>query len=72
MGRDGRQESGRVSLESREEEALYVVLKPGEARLPEPLRALLRRVEQALFDRLTIEELEGLPARYPGAADFRR
>jgi len=54
-----------VVLDAREQEALYVVLKPREGRLPSPLRAVLRRVEQALFDRLTIEELEGLAARYP-------
>jgi len=54
-----------VLLDAREEEALYVVLKPREGRLPGPLGALLRRVEQALFARLTIQELEGLAARYP-------
>jgi len=54
-----------VRLDAREEEALYVVLKPREDRLPEPLRGLLRRLEKALFARLTIEELEGLPARFP-------
>ncbi len=54
-----------VVLDGQEQEALYVVLKPREGRLPPPLRAVLRRVEQALFDRLTIEELEGLAARYP-------
>jgi hypothetical protein len=54
-----------VQLDAREEEALYAVLKPREDRLPEPLRAMLRRLEKTLFDRLTIEELEGLAARYP-------
>jgi len=54
-----------VVLDTQEQEALYVVLKPREGNLPPPLRAVLRRVERALFDRLTIEELEGLAARYP-------
>lgn len=54
-----------VRLDAREEEALYVVLKPREDRLSPPLRALLMRLEKALFERLTIEELEGLPARFP-------
>ncbi len=54
-----------LELDAREEEALYVVLKPREDRLPDPLRALLRRLEKVLFDRLTIEELEGLATRYP-------
>ena len=46
-----------------EEEELYVVLKPREAELGEPLRNLLRRVEQALYGRLTIEEMEMLQRR---------
>jgi hypothetical protein len=54
-----------VQLSEPEEEALYVVLKPREERLSEPLLGLLRRVEKVLFDRLTIEELEGLAARFP-------
>ena len=54
-----------VQLSEPEEEELYVVLKPREERLAEPLRGLLRRVEKVLFDRLTIEELEGLAARFP-------
>ena len=54
-----------VRLAPVEEEALYVVLKSREDRLAEPLRGLLRRLEQALFQRLTIEQLEGLSSRYP-------
>lgn len=54
-----------LSLDAGEEEALYVMLKAREDRLPEPLHALLRRLEKALFERLTIEELEGLPSRFP-------
>jgi hypothetical protein len=54
-----------VTLERPEEEALYVVLKRSEERLPLPLQSLLRRLERALFQRLTIEELEQLPSRYP-------
>lgn len=48
-----------------EEEALYVVLKAREDRLAEPLHGLLRRLEQSLFQRLTIEQLEGLSSLYP-------
>lgn len=54
-----------VQLEPSEEEALYVVLKVREERLGDPLRGLLRRLERRLFERLTIDELERLPDRYP-------
>ncbi len=60
-------------MEPAEEEALYVVLKAREERLrashpagaDDPLRSLLMRLEKALFQRLTIEELEHLPDRFP-------
>ena len=55
-----------VTLESSEEEALYVVLKSREDRLGDPLHGLLRKLEKRLFERLTIEELERLSDRYPG------
>jgi hypothetical protein len=53
-----------VELTPSEEEDLYVILKPREGVLSEPLEELLRRVERALFDRLTIEEMEELHARF--------
>lgn len=53
-----------VVLSAIEESELYVLLKPREARLSEPLDGLLRRIEKSLFDRLTIEEIEGLSARF--------
>lgn len=56
-----------VGLDAREQEELYVFLKPVERELTAPLDALLRRIEQALFQRLTIEELERLAARFPGS-----
>jgi hypothetical protein len=53
-----------IALDARQEEELYVILKPLEKDLVAPLVTLLRRVEQALFQRLTIEELERLAARF--------
>jgi hypothetical protein len=54
-------------LTTREEEELYILLKPRESGLPAPLDDLLRRIEKALFDRLTIEEIERLAVRFPGS-----
>jgi hypothetical protein len=54
-----------VVLSEEEEKELYVVLKPREGGLTEPLDELLRRVEQALFRRLTVGEIEQLSARFP-------
>lgn len=48
-----------------EEEELYVILKPRENALDEPLEGLLKRIEKSLFDRLTIAEIEALAARFP-------
>jgi hypothetical protein len=53
-----------VSLSPEEEQELYVILKPREDALPPALEVLLARVERALFDRLTIEELEQLSLRF--------
>jgi hypothetical protein len=53
-----------VALTEKEEEDLYVLLKPRETDLEEPLLGLLQRIEKSLFERLTIEEIEGLAARF--------
>lgn len=53
-----------LSIDSREQEELYVVLKPRESALPEVLSRLLRRIETELFQRLTIEEMEKLASRF--------
>jgi hypothetical protein len=54
-----------VTLSGGEEEELYVLLKPREGALSAALHDLLRRIERALFERLTIEEIEGLAGRFP-------
>ena len=51
-------------LADREQEELYVLLKPREDTLTEPLEEVLRRIEKALFQRLTIEQIEALAARF--------
>lgn len=56
-----------VVLDAREQEELYVILKPLEKELVKPLEGLLRRIERALYKRLTIEELEKLGSRFGGA-----
>jgi len=53
-----------VALDAREQEELYVVLKPRENELADPLNAVLRRIEHALFQRMTVEELETLAERF--------
>jgi hypothetical protein len=53
-----------VVLDAREQEELYVVLKPRENELADPLSGVLRRIEHALFQRMTIEELETLAERF--------
>ena len=55
-----------VALDPREQEELYVVLKPLENELPRVLGGLLRRIERELFQRMTIEEMERLAARFSG------
>jgi hypothetical protein len=54
-----------ILLTARDEEELYILLKPRESGLPPQLDDLLRRIEKALFDRLTIEQIEGLAVRFP-------
>lgn len=56
-----------VVLDAHEQEELYVILKPLEKELVKPLEGLLRRIERALYGRLTIEELEKLGSRFGGA-----
>ena len=58
---------GRTLLSDAEENELYVLLKPREAELPGPLQGLLRRIELSLYQRLTVEEMEGLRDRFSGA-----
>jgi hypothetical protein len=53
-----------VALTEKEVEELYVVLKPRETDLEEPLQGLLKRIEKSLFERMTIEEIETLAARF--------
>jgi hypothetical protein len=55
-----------MMLDAREEEELYVILKPLERELTAPLVGLLRKIEHSLFQRLTIEDLEQLAARFRG------
>ena len=56
-----------VVLDAREQEELYVILKPREKEIVGQLGGLLRRLERALFQRLTIEEMEKLASRFPAA-----
>lgn len=53
-----------VALTEKDVEELYVLLKPREVDLQEPLQGLLKRIEKSLFERLTIEEIENLAARF--------
>ena len=53
-----------IVVDAREQEELYVILKPLESELVAPLGSFLNRVERALFQRLTIEELETRTARF--------
>jgi len=55
-----------IVLSDPEQEEIYVLLKPREDSLPEPLEEVLRKVERALFQRLTIEQIEALAARFDG------
>ena len=53
-----------MALTEKEAEELYVLLKPRETRLEEPLQGLLSRIEKSLFERLTIGEIESLASRF--------
>jgi hypothetical protein len=53
-----------MALTEKEAEELYVLLKPRETGLEEPLQGLLSRIEKSLFERLTIGEIEVLAARF--------
>ena len=55
-----------VTLDPMEQEELYVVLKPRENALSHVLSGVLRKIEKELFQRLTIEEMEKLAARFKG------
>jgi hypothetical protein len=53
-----------LGLTDAEIEELYVLLKPREEILAEPLVGLLVRLERTLYDRLTIDELERIRLRF--------
>lgn len=55
--------SGPVLSESEEAE-LFILLKPREGALSGPLVQLLRRLEASLYDRMSVEEIEALCARF--------
>ena len=57
---------GGIELSDGEEIELYVLLKPRETSLAAPLAGLLRRIERSLYQRMTIEEIEGLSGRFSG------
>jgi hypothetical protein len=57
-----------ITLSDREIEDLYVILKPREETLGAALEELLARLERALYDRLTIEELEQLRLRFSASS----
>ena len=57
-----------ISLSDAEIDALYVILKPREESLPEELAALLARMEHALYDRLTIDQIERLRLRFSASS----
>jgi hypothetical protein len=49
-----------ITLSDGEAAGLYVLLKPREGDLGAPLEELLRRIEQLLYQKLTIDEMERL------------
>lgn len=53
-----------ISLSNAEVEELYVLLKPREDGLDEPLAGLLARLERSLYDRFTIDEIERIGLRF--------
>jgi hypothetical protein len=55
-----------LSISPEEAEELYSVLKPLEERLPPRLLVVLTRVERSLYERLTVQEIEGLSRRFSG------
>ena len=57
-----------LDLSDQEIEELYVLLKPREESLGDPLEGLLARLERTLFDRLTIEQIERLRLRFSASS----
>jgi hypothetical protein len=53
-----------IGLSDAEVEELYVLLKPREESLAEPLAGLLARLERSLYDRLTIDQIERMRLRF--------
>ncbi len=57
-------ESIEITLTESELKSLYVQLKRVEGQLGEDMRRLLIRIEKALYEKLTIEELEELKSSF--------
>lgn len=57
-----------LALTEEEIEELYVLLKPREEMLTEPIAGLLARLERTLYDRLTIDELERMRLRFSASS----
>jgi hypothetical protein len=53
-----------LSLSESEAVELFVLLKPRERSLDPALVQVLRRLEKSLYEKLTIEEMERLCARF--------
>ena len=66
---DGR-DASQFSLTDLEMLAVYLVLQNQKSSLDPLLSRLLRRMEQRLYEELTIEEFENLPALYRKKIDF--
>ena len=66
---DGR-DASQFSLSGLEMLAVYLVLQNQKSSLDPLLSRLLRRMEQRLYEELTIEEFENLPALYRKKIDF--
>ncbi len=59
-----------INIEGREVVALHLLLKGMEGELDETLQLLLQKTEKLLYDRLSVEELEGLSEIYRQKLDI--